>query len=170
MQLYLLRHGLAGQHGDPRFLNDADRPLTNKGRKKIEKQMAGLERFEIRPHLILSSPFARARETAEIVAQALGLRDRLVIDPALAAGASASAMLQAVQTHLPANLSESPDDVQVMIVGHEPDLSQAAAELSGGSAQIWLRKGGLIRIDIIALDNPHGVLRWLLEPEHLIAA
>ena len=54
-----------------------------------------------------------------------------------------------------------------MLVGHEPNLSQAAAELSGGLGEIWLRKGGLIRVDLDALQSPRGTLRWLLEPEHL---
>ncbi|MBK7203431.1 hypothetical protein [Candidatus Amarolinea dominans] len=54
-----------------------------------------------------------------------------------------------------------------MLVGHEPDLSQAAAQLSGGLGDIWLRKGGLIRLDLDSLASRRGILRWLLDPEHL---
>lgn len=167
MQLYLLRHGIAGQHGDPRHPDDDARPLTKKGRKKIEEQLAGLRDFGVKPDLIISSPLTRAKETAEIVADGLGLRDRLVIHDGLTAGASTEDLLAAVEIYLTAPQREQMETLQVMLVGHEPDLSQAAAELSGGMGEIWLRKGGLIRLDLDSLTSRRGTLRWLLEPEHL---
>ena len=72
MQLYLLRHGISGQHGDPHYPNDDERPLTKKGRKKIAEEVAGLQDLGVNPDLILSSPLARAKETAEIVAEGQG--------------------------------------------------------------------------------------------------
>lgn len=160
MELYLLRHGVAGQRGDPRYLNDADRPLTKKGRKKLRAQLTGLEAFNVRPGVVVTSPLARARQTAEVVVEGLGITDRLVVDNRLAPGASTTGVIEI--------LANYPDHGQVMLVGHEPDFSQIAAELSGGSGDIWLRKGGLIRIDLDSVAGRHGVLRWLLEPKHLM--
>lgn len=167
MQLYLLRHGIAGQHGDPHYPNDDERPLTKKGRKKITEEIAGLQDFGVNPDLILSSPLARAKETAEIVAEGLGRRDCLVIYAGLAAETRTEDLLAAIESYLTVAQREQLETLQVMLVGHEPNLSQTAAELSGGLGEIWLRKGGLIRVDLDALQSPRGTLRWLLEPEHL---
>lgn len=160
MELYLLRHGVAGQRGDPRYPNDGDRPLTKKGRKKLRAQLAGLEAFNVRPNVVVTSPLARARQTAEVVVEGLGIASRLVVDNRLAPGASTAGVIEI--------LANYPDHAQVMLVGHEPDFSQIASELSGGSGDIWLRKGGLIRVDLDAISGQHGVLRWLLEPKHLM--
>ena len=160
MELYLLRHGVAGQRGDPRYLNDADRPLTKKGRKKMRAQLTGLEAFNVRPNVVVTSPLARALQTAEVIVEGLGLTDRLVVDNRLAPGATVTGVIEI--------LSKYQDHAQVMLVGHEPDFSQIAAELSGGSGDIWLRKGGLIRVDLDSITGRHGVLRWLLEPKHLM--
>lgn len=167
MQLYLLRHGIAGQHGDPHYPNDDERPLTKKGRKKITDEVAGLQDLGVNPDLILSSPLTRAKETAEIVAEGLGRRDCLVIYDGLAAQTPTEDLLAAIESYLTVAQREQLETLQVMLVGHEPNLSQAAAELSGGLGEIWLRKGGLIRVDLDALQSPRGTLRWLLEPEHL---
>lgn len=160
MELYLLRHGVAGQHGDPRYPNDADRPLTKKGRNKLRAQLTGLEAFNVRPNVVITSPLARAQQTAEVVVEGLGLTDRLVVDNRLAPGATTSGVIEI--------LANYQDRAQVMLVGHEPDFSQVAAELSGGNGEIWLRKGGLIRVDLDSIAGRHGVLRWLLEPRHLM--
>lgn len=160
MELYLLRHGVAGQHGDPRYANDADRPLTKKGRRKLRAQLAGFEAFDVRPNVVITSPLARALQTAEVVVAGLGLTDRLVVDNRLAPGATTDGVIEI--------LAKYQDHAQVMLVGHEPDFSQVAAELSGGHGEIWLRKGGLIRVDVDSIAGRHGVLRWLLEPKHML--
>lgn len=170
MQLYLLRHGIAGQHGDPHYPNDDERPLTKKGAKKIEEQLAGLQSFGVQPDLIITSPLPHAHQTATLVANGLHLADRLIVHDRLAPGASTDDLLLAVETYLTEEMRQRLDknqDLQVMLVGHEPDLSQAAAQLSGGLGDIWLRKGGLIRLDLDSLASRRGILRWLLDPEHL---
>lgn len=114
----------------------------------------------MRPNVVITSPLARALQTAEVVVEGLGITDRLVVDNRLAPGASAAGVIEI--------LSRYQDHTQVMLVGHEPDFSQIASELSGGNGDIWLRKGGLIRVDLDSLTGRHGVLRWLLEPKHMI--
>jgi len=78
MNLYLLRHGIAVQRDDPSTQNDeAARPLTAKGLKRMRKAARGLCRFNIPFDAIVTSPALRARQTAEIVAAALGLESVL---------------------------------------------------------------------------------------------
>jgi len=68
MELYLLRHGLAVERGTTGFENDSARPLTPKGRRQLRQIAAAMKRLNLRCDLILSSPFRRAKQTAEIVA------------------------------------------------------------------------------------------------------
>ena len=73
MNLYLLRHGIAVEPGTPGFAHDADRALTPEGERKLGKIAEAMEAMELRFDRVLSSPYLRARQTAEIIAKALGL-------------------------------------------------------------------------------------------------
>ena len=81
MEVYFLRHGLAG---DPSQWDgdDAERPLTQAGAAQTTREAHGLARLGIRPDLILTSPLTRACQTADTLAHALGLSDRVVKTPA----------------------------------------------------------------------------------------
>ena len=79
MKLYILRHGEAAEHGDPKFANDADRPLTAKGIQRTKLLAYTLRQMEISFDMIFSSSLVRARETAEIVERGLRLHGRLEI-------------------------------------------------------------------------------------------
>ena len=61
MRLYLVRHAVAYEHGDPNFANDDDRPLTPKGRKQFAKAAEGLFELIDPPAAILTSPLPRAQ-------------------------------------------------------------------------------------------------------------
>ena len=65
MNLYLLRHGLAVERTIPGFKLDRDRPLTATGRKKTRRLAALMQQLQLSFDLILSSPYVRARQTAE---------------------------------------------------------------------------------------------------------
>ena len=84
MKLYILRHGEAADHGDPRYKNDADRPLTPKGTQRTKALAHALRQMDITFDLIFSSPLVRARETAEIVERGLRLHGRLELTEHLA--------------------------------------------------------------------------------------
>jgi phosphohistidine phosphatase len=73
MKLYILRHGEAAEHSDPRFKNDADRPLTPNGIRRTKQLAHSLRQLEVSFDVIFSSPLVRARETAEIVERGLRL-------------------------------------------------------------------------------------------------
>ena len=124
MNLYFLRHGLAAERDARQFPDDSRRPLLPKGRARLRKGCDALRAMEISFDWILSSPYPRASQTAEIVAAALDLKKRLVFRDELAPGGDPRSLVRYVNS-----LQSDPQDV--MLVGHEPDLSQLIAFLPG---------------------------------------
>lgn len=154
MLLHLLRHAHAG---DPERWDgpDAARPLSPKGRVQADALGAHLSTIAFTTDAVISSPKVRARETAEIVAERLGLT--IAIDPRLGGGAD----LRTIEAILDdAGQPESP-----VLVGHDPDFSELVADLCGlGSAP--MRKGSLARIETGRPVRPgSGTLRWFLPPD-----
>jgi len=166
MNLYLLRHGIAIPNDDPETVPDSDRPLSAKGIKRMRKAAKGLRRLGIRFDGVLTSPFVRARQTAEMVAQALGLGDHLEEISTLAPGHSVS--------DLWTSLAPYQDREHLLLVGHEPFLSTLLSYLlthnEKHSIAIDFKKGGVCRVEITALPpNKAGTLHWLLTPKQLRA-
>ena len=71
MDLYIVRHAIAVERGDPAYPWDDDRPLTPEGIHKFRLAARGLEKLEARIERILASPLLRARQTAEILRDAV---------------------------------------------------------------------------------------------------
>jgi phosphohistidine phosphatase len=161
MILYVLRHGVA--EDAPPGGDDAARRLTPRGRHKMEEEAAGMRAYGIELDALLTSPLARAAETAAIVAAAYQGRPAPKELPALATGVSPAETLQALR---PFGRSE-----RVMVVGHEPGLSRLASLVLTGSPDrvaIDLRKGGCIALEMDRLVPPsNAVLRWLLTGRQL---
>ena len=157
MEIYILRHGLAEEaHGGMR---DADRPLTPEGTKKLLPVLRRARAIDVQPPVILTSPYRRARETAQVAAEALRGEPKLVECRALIPDSSPEAVWDEIRNHK--------SDKQIMVVGHEPLLSSVYAYLMGAaSAQIDVKKGSLGRIDVDRFNGqPRGVLRWLIHPK-----
>jgi phosphohistidine phosphatase len=157
MRLFLLRHGIA-EPARP-GLADFDRVLTPEGRAELARIARGLRRLKIAPDAILSSPLARAHQTAEIVALALDREVETVEE--LASGAVLEDFLEI--------LNRWSASGSLLLVGHEPDFSTAGALLVGApEGALVLKKAGLMRVDIDgAAQAGAGRLRWLLTPSHL---
>ena len=160
MNIFILRHGIAVERGTRGFEKDADRPLTAKGKRQLRKSAAAMKRMKLRFDLILSSPYERAKRTAEIVAEELKLKKRLKFtdslkyesDPAMAIGEIA--MLK----RMPKNL---------LLVGHEPYLSRLISWLTSGedTTAIDFKKGGLCKLEVEKLmPGKCAQLAWLLSP------
>ena len=115
--MYLVRHAEAVR-GEP----DELRPLTAAGREAARSLAARLAAEGVRPDALLTSPLLRARETAKELGRALGCDP--VPDERLAPGATA----EAVRAALAGRGSD------IVVVGHQPDCGEIAAELSGGPA------------------------------------
>jgi phosphohistidine phosphatase len=163
MNLYILRHGIAVERGTPGFKTDADRPLTPKGKRQL-RQIAGAARsLDLDFDLILSSPFLRARQTAEIVAKNLKQERRLAFSDELTPDGSPKALIRQLS-----ELEPAPENI--LLVGHEPYLSQLAALLisGGAAANLELKKGGLGKLETDALRFGRcATLQWLLAPKQM---
>lgn len=154
-RLYLLRHGIAVPHGAP-GMSDDDRPLTSKGEDHLKSIAAGLKQLGIEPNKIFTSPLPRAKKTAEIVAKALKLDDRLEDADALRPGASADSIRKWLKTRA--------EDV-VMLVGHNPNLTDLLGLLLGLKSNplpFELKKGGVA--ELRADDQGAYTLQWLAVP------
>ena len=163
MNLYLLRHGVAVERADWRGRDDAERPLTSDGREKlvrIGRAMAGLElEFDV----IWTSPFVRARQTAEVVARQLDCPGRVALCDALVPDAGHRAVVRALQGRRPALRN-------ALLVGHEPGLSGLVSFLTTGGAELDLafKKGGLAALEVARLRAGRCArLLWLLTPRQL---
>jgi phosphohistidine phosphatase len=130
MRIYLVRHGEAAP-GEP----DAGRRLTPEGREQSRRVGEQLASAEARPDAILHSPLARARETAQLIAAPLGIQPEP--DTRLSPGATADDVRAAI-----AGRGEA-----VVLVGHQPDCGQVAAELTGGPEPPF-PAGGMVVIDL----------------------
>lgn len=161
MDLYVLRHAIAADR--ELHARDDERPVTGEGLEKLRKITQAFAGLGVRVDAILSSPFVRARHTAEVVGEALGVVP-IIVD-ALGAGADPGDFLRAIAEH--ASWAAA-----VMVVGHEPDLSGLiSATISGDDgAAVRMKKAGLAKIALYDLGEPaHGELQWLLWPKHLVA-
>jgi phosphohistidine phosphatase len=164
MHIYLMRHGIAVAADDPSIKQDGDRPLTAKGTKRMRRAAQGLRRLKIPFDGILTSPLLRARQTAELVASALGKEARVEEIAGLAPESSVEQLLR--------GLTRYQDRRHLLLVGHEPLLSHTAVHLLGGQQPvkftIELKKGSLCCIEIEDLPTAKAAsLHWLLTPKHL---
>jgi len=157
MDIYFLRHGTPVEQKEWKG-SDHERPLTEDGVRQMIRETLGLATLGLRPDLIISSPFVRAQQTADIVAKGLRLTDRLVADERLAPGFGIHG--------LAALLHAYPRSGSIMLVGHEPDFSGVLGRLIGGG-RVECQKGSLARIQMDDTKALTGVLVWLLPPDLL---
>ena len=163
MNLYILRHGLAVEHGAPGYAKDADRPLTPKGERKLGRIADAMDELQLSFDLILSSPYTRARQTAQIVAEALGARKKLEFSDDLTPDGSFRKLIERLD-----HLKSPPDDV--LLVGHEPYLSGLISLLVSGdsSFSVVMKKGGLCKLSVESLKHGRcAALEWLLTPRQM---
>lgn len=163
MNLYLLRHGLAVEAGTSEYSKDSERPLTPKGERKLWKIAEAMEDMELSFDWILSSPYVRARQTAQIVAEALSLRKKLEITETLTPAGSTKKLVESIHQKQP-----SPKDI--LLVGHEPYLSELISLLVSGHNElaISMKKGGLCNLAIEALEYGRCArLDFLLTPKQM---
>jgi phosphohistidine phosphatase len=163
MNLYILRHGIATDPDVAGFATDADRPLTSEGRRKLRRIANAMEALKLSFDLILSSPYLRARQTAEIVAEGLGGHQKLELSDTLTPGGSPEKLIELLNCLQPA-----PETV--LLVGHEPYLSNLISLLVAGDASfaVVLKKGGLCKLSAESLQAGRcATLEWLLTPKQM---
>ncbi len=159
MEIYILRHGIAVERGSRKYKNDSDRPLTEEGDEKTRQIAKAMLALDLKFDLILSSPFARAEQTAHIVAEELG--GEVTYTDYLTPGGNSLQLIQEINDEKPQ---------RVLLVGHEPDLSRLISVLMIGNSEalIELKKGGLCKLTTDRLTFGRcATLNWLVPPKLL---
>ena len=156
MHIYLFRHGIAMDR-EP-GMTDAERPLTDEGLDKTRRAAAGLARIVEPPEMILSSLRRRAEQTAQIAAEVFSAS----VEPAPALG---EPNVRAI-----VDLLEQRVEDRLMLVGHEPTLSELTELLCFGqvTGRLILKKAGCVYVNTEGLPRPgSGALQWLATPKML---
>lgn len=152
-ELYLLRHAHAGDSAKWTG-SDSERPLSPKGKRQAERLGTFLAERGFAPDSIVTSPKLRARQTAELVADAIGIA--VAVDDRLGGPLEVDDVNDIVKRA---------GGTSIVLVGHDPDFSDLCALLTG-TEYLPMKKGALARIDMALPLAPNGgVLRWLLPPE-----
>ena len=154
LRLWLARHSEAV---DPdAAASDFDRSLTPAGRRRIASAVQWLIAREEPPELILHSPLVRARQTAEVIAEEVGVDPTSVrVEQRLAPGVSTEALL----AHLSRTAAE-----RVLCIGHQPDMSRCLAEMLGGG-HVQFSPGSIACVDFSGpILQGAGTLRWMQDP------
>ena len=156
MELYFLRHGIAGERAEWQG-DDSERPLSDPGREEMTRVAGAIAKLGLALDAIITSPYARAFQTADIVAQHLNMQDKLVKEDRLAPGFGIEKLVRLLKAY--------PDAQALMFVGHEPDFSQTVTELVGG--RIVLKKGGMAYVRAAYPSLKKAELVWLVPPSLL---
>jgi phosphohistidine phosphatase len=156
MDIFLLRHGIAEEAHSG--LSDSDRALTHEGREKLERVLKRAHEAGVEPTLILSSPYRRAIETAEIAAEELKYRGEIVRTPKLVPNASPADAWNEIRSH--------GGEEAIVLASHEPLMSSLLAYLLNAPAlQTDFKKGALARLAAESTGPaPRCVLKWLFTP------
>ncbi len=151
-----MRHGPAV---DPAGAGtDFERPLTGKGREQTAAAARGLQRLGVAPDHLLASPLVRARQTADLVADELGIA--VEVEDALAAGAQPGQILAALRKV----------EGSALLVGHEPDLGRLVSYLLSPDGRPFV---DFAKAGVVALESHGGAeagsctLSWYLRRKHL---
>lgn len=164
MKLYLIRHSNAVEMGEGDYTDDSQRPLTEQGCEKMAHIASALNSLGIKPDLIVSSPYVRARQTAEILAKGLSYKMELQFNEALVPMGEADTII--------GEINEKYLVDELVLVGHEPSMSMLIGMLTAGNPEmaITMKKGGvccLLTDDLRVQRNAS--LEWLLTPKILSA-
>jgi phosphohistidine phosphatase len=160
MNLYLIRHAIAVDQATSDYASDSERPLTDKGRKKMRQIAKALRTLGVEFDLILSSPYVRACETAEVLADVFKMKKEILFSDHLIPEGNPELLI--------GEINEKYSVDSLAIVGHEPHLSTLIGLLIGDSSkiEITLKKGGVCHLsaDDLHHHDHRATLEWLLTP------
>jgi phosphohistidine phosphatase len=158
MIIYFLRHASAGEHLlNPR--KDEKRALDKEGIEQCGYIGRALAAMDVQVDIIVSSPLKRATQTASLVGNEMGYEGKLQIEAGLKPGATLADFRRM--------LSKYSSQESLMVVGHNPNLSQFLGSIIGEpdcEASVELKKGAVARID---MRRTSGTLQWCLTPKAL---
>lgn len=159
MQLYVVRHGIAIDREDPKSPADPERYLTPEGIEKTKDVAKAIAALHISPDALVSSPYVRARQTAEIFAAALDYpKQKIRQTEALLPGAEPSMFFR--------ELTKDKDSATVLCFGHAPHVDDLVAAAVGTKRHITsMKKAGVALIELKRVSPPSGQLVWLATPK-----
>jgi phosphohistidine phosphatase len=157
MILYMVRHGPAMSRANPTAPNDPERPLTPKGMEKTRAAMRGLRKMGVEPEAMLTSPYLRAAQTAEIACEILrSSRDKLRRSDALLPNGDPAALFREI-SRIHAR--------ELMCFGHAPQMDLALAHaLNLDEPATELKKAGVVCLEITKFSPLRTKLLWLATP------
>jgi len=161
MQLFIVRHGIAVDREDPKCPADPDRFLTEEGIEKTLQVGKGVAEVGAIPDLMITSPYLRALQTAEIFAEQLGYpKQKIRKSDFLLPGAEPLQLFR--------ELAKDKDLSVVFVFGHAPHLDDVVATALGVKHHISsLKKAGVALMELRRLVPPSGELIWLATPKLL---
>lgn len=161
MQLYVVRHGLAIDREDPKAPPDSERYLTEEGIQKTKRVAAAVAELSGSADLLLSSPYVRAMQTAEIFAEALDYpKQKIRHSDSLLPGTGASLLFK--------ELAKDKQSASVFVFGHAPHLDDVIAAAIGSKHHVTaLKKAGVALLELKRVSPPSGQLVWLATPKLL---
>jgi phosphohistidine phosphatase len=161
MQLYIVRHGIAVDREDPKCPPDPERYLTEEGVEKTKQVAKGVAALAASADLLLSSPYVRATQTAEIFAAALDYaKQKIRRTDLLLPGADPSLLFR--------ELVKDKQSSSVFLFGHAPQLDDIIATAVGSKRHLTsLKKAGVALIELKRISPPIGMVLWLATPKLL---
>jgi len=163
MNLYIIRHAIAVDEGTPEYEDGSQRPLTEKGKKKMRQISKGLRALGVELDLILSSPYVRAKGTAEILENVFNIKNDIQYSENLIPMGNPDLLI--------AELNEKYSVDSIALVGHEPQLTALISLLvsQNTAMDMTLKKGGVCCLTADDLHHTHkATLEWLLTPGILV--
>ncbi|MBN8657190.1 MAG: phosphohistidine phosphatase SixA [Anaerolineae bacterium] len=161
MNLYLIRHAIAEEENASG--EDSQRELTDKGAKKMRLIAKGLRTLGIEFDQILTSPYIRAQQTAEILADVFKMKKSVSVSENLTPMGDPDLLLAEINENYTVN--------SLAIVGHEPYLSTLVSLLTadGAPVEMTFKKGGICYLSTDDLHHTRkATLEWLLTPGVLV--
>ena len=161
MQIYIVRHGIAIDRADPKSPPDPERYLTEDGVEKTKQVAKGVVAMGASADLLLSSPYVRAMQTAEIFADQLEYsRQKIRRTDLLLPGAETSMLFR--------ELAKDKQSSTIFLFGHAPHLDEVIATALGSKHHITsLKKAGVALLELKRISPPSGEILWLAPPKLL---
>jgi len=159
MELYIVRHGIAIDREDPKSPPDPDRFLTEEGIEKTKQVAKGVAALGVEPDLLITSPYIRALQTAELFAAALDYpKQKIRRSDLLLPGAEPTLFYK--------ELAKDKDSAIVMCFGHAPQLDDLVATGLGCKHHVTsLKKSGIVALELQRISPPSGEILWLATPK-----
>ena len=158
MKLYIVRHAAAIERTSD--VPDEQRYLTSEGRAFMRKTARTMLKKAVEPGLILTSPLVRSVQTADILAEALSYIGPVIATDELLPGFDLAALKRLLEKYHPVD--------ELVIVGHEPDLSGVVSSLLSLQGGFDFKKGSAFRLTVDGKFVKPATLKWLAVGKKLI--